>query len=146
MFTTPEAVCSRSFSGFHWHFIGDASPRIVHEESEMPLAATKIGLAFRFAVTTKQDRADEAPLRWAEQYARGASDRQKEITRLLAALPKPIDGAEVDRIVGNGSWTRLECNGCNQDAPAVAHYGYGDYSLSLCAECLKEGLRGLTGK
>jgi hypothetical protein len=120
--------------------------RIVHEESEMTLAATKIGLASRFAVTTKQDRADEAPLRWAEQYARGANDRQKEITRLLAALPKPIDGAEVDRIIGNESWTRLECDGCHEDVPAVAHYEYGDHHLALCAGCLSSGLRGLKGK
>lgn len=90
----------------------------------------------------RQDIIDKAPARWALQYGRGRYGDDKDIiTERLAALEKPISEDAVDRIIGNDTWTRLECDGCGSDKPPhITRIGeepaYEARWVDLCDNCM----------
>ena len=69
---------------------------------------------------TRQDRANKILDTWnkrcewikaCDSVQQGADE--DEITRKLAALPTPVDPDEVDKIMGNPSWTHIvSCDIC----------------------------------
>jgi hypothetical protein len=94
-------------------------------------------------ILTRQEQADDAPRRWKEQYGCGRWGQDKvEIRELLNALPKPVDPNEVDRIIGNTSWTYLACSECRKDAEEVVRVGhepdYESCTAYLCKACAKK--------
>ena len=103
-------------------------------------------------LVTRQILANGVAARWAAQYARGsATPRHNDVLNRLLALPIPADPDEVDRIIGNGSWTRVPtCSQCgNEHASAVVVVGeIRDYESStaiLCGDCLSRSLALLGG-
>lgn len=99
---------------------------------------------------TRQIEADEAPASFEKQYgmdreAKSWKDgvEKGEIIDALNALPKPVDADEVDRIIGNGSWTRVPtCDDCGQDGlAAVMQVGqepdWESCTAHICHACLK---------
>jgi len=56
--------------------------------------------------------------------------------QLVALGPTPTK-ADVDRVMGNESWTRLRCNGCGQDVDAAAFITDDDLA---CRACLTRAL------
>ena len=68
--------------------------------------------------------------------------------RALVALgPKP-DPDDVDRIIGNKSWTRNTCDECNADADTVQVGQAPDYesrTADLCEACLRRALSAFGG-
>lgn len=95
---------------------------------------------------TRQSEANDAPQRWAVQYSgKGYTQEQYEITRTLAALSAPIDPDEVDRIIGNTSWTTPpSCGVCGKFAPAIAEIGeesdYRSSTAHVCRPCAEKAL------
>lgn len=97
---------------------------------------------------TREILADEAPKRFLIQYGgrrdvkswRGVTNG--EMVDSLNALLTPIDADEVDRIIGNGSWTRVPtCDDCGQDGlAAVMQVGqepdYESSTAHICQNCL----------
>jgi hypothetical protein len=83
---------------------------------------------------------------WTEQYS-GArwhtSPRQHEITEALNRLHKDQRTREnIDRIIGNNSWTCLNCDLCGSDVERVVRIGENpDYYArwqDVCQDCLQE--------
>lgn len=67
--------------------------------------------------------------------------------RELGARPDPDD---VDRIIGNRSWTRLACNNCQREAAKVVQVGeapseYESYTASLCLDCVQAAAKAMRG-
>ena len=90
---------------------------------------------------TKQYLANIVDDRWKKQYYRDASwdrygeDKFKKYEKLvnLGSNKNPKD---VDKIIGNSSWTRLICNHCNKDVNVVFVFGTSEDSLYVCEDCV----------
>lgn len=96
---------------------------------------------------TPQSLAATAADRWKANYFRGGEwgevclGDSREIYEALAALGESPDPDDVDRIIGNHSWTRRNCNECGsyERQPVVEVGQEPDYESStawLCFECL----------
>lgn len=90
---------------------------------------------------TKQHLANIVDDRWKKQYYRDTSwdyygDDKVEKYECLVNLGSNKNQEDVDKIIGNSSWTRLICNNCNKDVDAVFIFGTGEYSLYVCEDCV----------
>lgn len=55
----------------------------------------------------------------------------------LVNLGKIKNTEDVDKIIGNSSWTRLICNNCNKDVNAVFIFGKdNETSCYVCEDCV----------
>ena len=73
---------------------------------------------------TKQHLVNTVDERWKKQYYRDASwdyygEDKIEKYEKLVNLGNNKNPEDVDKIIGNSSWTRLICNHCNKDVSAV---------------------------
>lgn len=88
---------------------------------------------------TKQSVVDTALERWAYQYRNGYMNKGS-ITNALLALPKPINADDVNRIIGNDSWTSLTCDECGKEVDAVVMLGqepdHDSSTAYICKKCL----------
>lgn len=96
---------------------------------------------------TRQELADDAAKRWRSQYPSGCGDRHEATHEKLMGLPKGTPPDEVDRLIGNGSWTNLGCDECGADGlEYVVRVGeeqdYESCTADLCGKCI-EALKSL---
>ena len=90
--------------------------------------------------------AQDAPQRWASQYA--SWDRGSEHHRIgkkLAALPKSErTPARIAEIIGNDSWSVVECDQCGKRVPVAVTVGqqpdYETSTATICEPCLRRAL------
>lgn len=54
----------------------------------------------------------------------------------LLSLPSDATAAQVDAIIGNSSWTRITCDGCNRDVNMVACFD----NDCICIQCLLDAV------
>lgn len=94
-------------------------------------------------IQTRATLAQQAPKKWAAQYSRPpVRPDQQKITEQLAALESPIDPDQVDAIIGNKSWTQVDCcSECEARVDVVVEIGQEpDYESStawVCLPCLR---------
>ena len=91
---------------------------------------------------TKQHLVNTVDERWENQYCRDDSwsyygDDKVEKYEDLVNLGKIKNTEDVDKIIGNSSWTRLICNHCNKDVDAVCIIGADEISFYVCEDCVK---------
>ena len=91
---------------------------------------------------TKQHLVNIVDERWKKQYYLNSSwdyygDDKVEKYEDLVNLGKNKNLEDVDKIIGNSSWTRLICNHCNKDVDAVFIFGKSEYSCYVCEDCVK---------
>ena len=90
---------------------------------------------------TKQHLANIVDDRWKKQYYKNYSwdrygeDKFKKYEQLVN-LGNNKNPEDVDKIIGNSSWTRLICNHCNKDVDAVFVFGICHNSLHICEDCV----------
>ena len=91
---------------------------------------------------TRTTLAAEAAQRWDNQYGTGAASDKQAISRWLhrlGAAPSPDD---VDKAIGNKSWTSVPaCDSCCQEGlEAVVEVGqtpdYDSATARLCEDCI----------
>jgi hypothetical protein len=81
---------------------------------------------------------------WTKQYSQaGVRERQQKKTEELQKLPANKRTREnIDRIIGNNSWTCLNCDLCGSDVERVVRIGENpDYDArwqDVCQDCLQE--------
>lgn len=102
-------------------------------------------MALNPRIIRRDDIVARVPDRWARQYApRGKwSPDKDQITDALASLKGTSFTAEqVDSIIGNNSWTKNCCDGCDKDLPLLVRIGddsdYETRYLDLCLVCARE--------
>lgn len=98
---------------------------------------------------TRYTLAQTVPERWARVYGRETAimfQKEVEIIAVLNALPRPIDPDEVDRIIGNTSWSEVPiCDECRTPGlSAVMEMGeepdYDSSTACLCLDCLRKAV------
>lgn len=97
-----------------------------------------------------RDICKSVPERWAKQYGNyhQGGDDKREITKNLNALaPEQRDGATIEAIIGNTSWTRQCCDLCGNEQDVLCRMGsepdYDARWLDVCLACLKDALETL---
>lgn len=100
---------------------------------------------------TRQDLANTVAERWRKQYQLedgswrqlyiGVGDSKSIFIQLidLGPQPKPDD---INKIIGNGTWTGLTCDECDRDVDEVVQLGeqpnYDSSTASICRLCLRQ--------
>lgn len=90
------------------------------------------------------------PNKWYEFYKNwkdyGDKWDKKPITEALLALGNDPKKEDIDRIIGNDSWTTLKCDSCRENTDMVISFEIngGEYRHDLCRECLSNGYKLLT--
>jgi hypothetical protein len=91
-----------------------------------------------FKTITKRQLIKSVPIRWLAQYPNG----KFLVLEKIAALDlDKCDAKAIDDIIGNDTWTKLDCDSCGKDSPIVTempdmyelHYGPKYY----CGNCLR---------
>jgi hypothetical protein len=86
---------------------------------------------------------------WVKQYgfaSRSLADGSNsgEISRRLTALKRPTK-KQVEKIIGaRGGWTTVFCDSCHEYVEKAATFG-NDYSVKICAGCLRKALAKFSG-
>ncbi len=94
---------------------------------------------------TRQQHIDDIPNRWHVQYGHTMDSchgyRYADKYALLKA-EVPLTKKKADEIIGNDSWSTLECSGCDAEDPdAIVIVAEVDgYPVYLCRECLVEAM------
>lgn len=91
-------------------------------------------------IITRHVRASGAAKNWRIQYPLGSdydNDHFNGIYEALVALGPTPDPDDVDRIVGNESWTECYCSHCH--TPKGPFIRFND-EYDLCKDCLTAGL------
>lgn len=89
----------------------------------------------------KQDVIKSAPRRWEEQY-KNYGNRYGHIDTMikLNSLEWPFTDKQVNDIIGNDRWTKLECAECGKDVETLVHIGdepdYDACWVDICMECV----------
>lgn len=93
---------------------------------------------------TRANKASDAPARWLASYHASRSPKHQQITAALAKLIAPIDPDEVDRIIGNTSWTTEACDECGTYADPLVQLGqepdYDSSTATICVPCIQKAL------
>lgn len=102
---------------------------------------------------TRKSLADSVSERWREQYP--CPDHSKPVSawalkmeaigKALDALGQSKDPEEVERIIGNETWTEVpECDECGCKSDAVVMIGeppdYESATAWICKKCLEKAL------
>ena len=76
--------------------------------------------------------------RWARQYGSKWDDEPKfrKIYDALIELGDSVTRDEIDAIIGNKSWTRLQCEGCWEYVSRAVRIG----NAAICPSCLRAAL------
>lgn len=90
---------------------------------------------------TKQHLVNTVDDRWKKQYYRDASwdyygEDKIETYDKLVNLGKNKNPEDVDKIIGNSSWTRLICNHCKKYVDAVCIIGADEIYFHVCEDCV----------
>lgn len=88
---------------------------------------------------TKQDILNTVAERWKYQYYTkdgwkySGKDSVYDKLEALGDNPKATD---IDRVIGNSSWTYLTCQTCNREVDAVVIVG--ECEIYTCKKCVKK--------
>ena len=90
---------------------------------------------------TKAERITRVLYRWKKQYLPKQSEGWYDLTKkaIYEELQKidPLTEEACKKIIGNDSWTSLECEECERDVDKVIYFADNRY----CKECLQMALK-----
>lgn len=83
--------------------------------------------------------------RWRQQYGDSPHNPEHQtIGQALVAL-ETASADDVNGIVGNSSWTRINCDACGRAVKSVVHIGeqpdYESSTAMICGDCLSKALK-----
>jgi hypothetical protein len=101
---------------------------------------------------TPRSLVEDVPRRWEKQYGVAPADPHKaEIGRKLAAIDTSIaDAEDINRVIGNDTWTKLPCHNCGKWSGDGVRVGeepdYESSTANVCRDCLREAYRMVFGE
>lgn len=76
--------------------------------------------------------------RWGAQYPTATEGKSFDIAQKLNALnPETATAAEVNKIIGNNSWTTVRCCECGEYVESAVEFGRDGDEARLCQLCAK---------
>ena len=96
---------------------------------------------------TRQCLANTARERWERQYSRyGVTHWSHSVTEKLRQLGKNPPPDEVDKAIGNSSWTTSrKCDECGEKSSMIVMLGekpdYESNTARICRSCLEKALQ-----
>ena len=93
---------------------------------------------------TLEDEIKDVPRRWHNAYNYGEwlndQDKQDKAEKLFALSSEELTKENIDKIIGNDSWTKLHCDECNEYVKKyiILSVDGGDCIYRICPECIKE--------
>jgi len=79
---------------------------------------------------------------WTEHHGKPKPDAKPGIYEKLLSLNRSGTVKQINKIIGNGSWTSLRCDECNKHVELVIEVGeemgYESNTAHLCKECIKK--------
>lgn len=107
-----------------------------------------------FEVLTKREVIQGVPERWKQQYfgldgwrSTRADNREDTYHALKALDLASCTEADIEAVIGNRSWTRLECDGCEREVDKICFlrsHSQNEYgSCSYCKDCLAGALKAI---
>ena len=98
-------------------------------------------------LVTRQSLANGVLGRWRSQYPPGYESKFNNLDPTgieddLSRLGSSPDPDNVDKVIGNGSWTRVTCDICEEavDAAIVLGPDFSETSVQVCESCLRKEL------
>ena len=100
-------------------------------------------------ILTVQELANTAKDRWRIQYFydgswKHGSDKKTVYENLVSLGDSPTPN-QINEVIGNSSWTRLECSECNKEVDTVVVFSSYDSYFYLCKKCLNKSTRLIKG-
>lgn len=103
-------------------------------------------------IITRQSKIDSVSRRWKEVYFDSSARFQKGQWRLLERsytkseeiynqLLTAKTKEEVDKVIGNSSWTKNECAECNLDFEKLISFSGYEETIEICLDCLYKAVR-----
>ncbi len=100
------------------------------------------------SICTKSQMIASIADRWKASYyypvSGGWDGRDKKEIYDRLVKERPTTAAPIAEIIGDDSWTRLPCDGCNQDSELLVTVGaepdYDSSTASICPTCLRAAL------
>jgi hypothetical protein len=86
---------------------------------------------------------------WDDQYSYpNVGEEKREISRRLSMLnPETATAADVESIIGNGTWTSIRCDECNRKVASAINFEPVDgYTPTVCESCLEKAVLTIMGK
>jgi hypothetical protein len=99
-----------------------------------------------FGIVTKQNLLDHLAARWREQYPNSSRNKNNSFYRVYIELKeagKNLTEEMAAKIIGNDTWTKLNCDCCFKDCERLVTISmmYRDCEfVSLCEDCLSEAM------
>ena len=77
-----------------------------------------------------------------------SGDTARQISERLHKLNlKKVKASTVNNVIGNDSWTTVQCGVCTERVPAVvAVYSEDEFAIKICESCLNLAKRVIQGK
>ena len=105
-------------------------------------------------VITKRDVIRRVSDRWEKQYSDKFGNVQFQSLRPDIVLKRLRElnldtcyASEVDKVIGNSTWTELVCDQCKHDVDKVIEVGqppdYDSATAQLCEQCVKSALESI---
>ena len=96
-------------------------------------------------IIRRSDIVAKAVDRFEEQYGGGLYPHHKAKIPELRALPKDGRYSEnIDKIIGNDSWTKIECDECGERKEILVTIGvdreWDCAAASVCEECVSKAV------
>lgn len=87
---------------------------------------------------TKQKMIDMVVGRWYESYHENQNWNEdfSLVYQRLVDLKNPTED-QITEVIGNSSWTRLECNFCQKNVNEVVIQNVYDKPVYICRNCLE---------
>jgi len=91
---------------------------------------------------TRQYNASIAAKEWEKTYKKWDCEEKKETLSNLKKLGDNPNPDDVDRIIGNGTWTENQlCDECGNEKDTVEFLENDAYAVWICKECLMKALK-----
>ena len=93
-------------------------------------------------ILTVQELANTAKDSWRRQYFYDGSWKhgsdKKTVYENLVSLGENPTPSQINEVIGNNSWTRLECSECNKEVDKVVVLSGYDSDFYICKKCLNK--------
>ncbi len=93
---------------------------------------------------TRQTRANDAYILWRDRCTESLADEYIDKQKAISSLGEDLSPDNIDRIMGDKTWTETVCDECKSNNYDVVElgdeHGYDSNTANICKLCLAKAL------